>query len=89
MLGAIALAAGALITAPVLVWLHHRPLDLTSLVGGMTLAGAFIRPVLSVEYSVDTPLLAAVALVATALLASVFAAWRAARVSPADAMTAR
>jgi ABC-type lipoprotein release transport system permease subunit len=55
----------------------------------MTLAGAFIRPVLSVEYSVDTPLLAAVALVATALLASVFAAWRAARVSPADAMTAR
>lgn len=89
MLGALALAAGALLTAPVLVWLHRHPLDLTSLVGGMTLAGAFVRPVLSVEYSFDAPALAAVALLVTAITASLFAAWRAARIPPAEAMTAR
>jgi ABC-type lipoprotein release transport system permease subunit len=88
-LGALSLAAGALLTAPVLAWLHQAPLDLTALVGDMSFAGALVRPVLRVEYSLDGPLMSAVGLLITAVLAALYPAIRAARVPPADALAGR
>jgi putative ABC transport system permease protein len=88
-LGALSLAAGALLTAPVLAWLHQAPLDLTALVGDMSFAGALVRPVLRVEYSLDGPFTSAVGLLITAVLAALYPAIRAARVPPADALAGR
>jgi ABC-type lipoprotein release transport system permease subunit len=88
-LGLLSLAAGALLTAPVLAWLHHAPLDLTALVGDMQFAGALVRPVLRVEYSLNGPLMSAVGLLVTAVLAALYPAIRAARVPPADALAGR
>jgi ABC-type lipoprotein release transport system permease subunit len=88
-LGLLSLAAGAVLTAPVLAWLHHAPLNLTALVGDMEFAGALIRPVLRAEYSVSGPVLSAAGLLVTALLAALYPAIRAARVPPADALAGR
>jgi ABC-type lipoprotein release transport system permease subunit len=88
-LGLLALAAGAAITAPVLVWWHHTPLDLSWLIGNLELAGALVRPVLRIEYSADGPVLGAVGLLVTAVLAALYPAVRAARVPPADALAGR
>ena len=88
-LGVLALAAGAVITAPVLVWWHHTPLDLGWLIGDLELAGALVRPVLRVEYSAEGPLLSAAGLFLTAVLAALYPAVRAARVPPADALAGR
>jgi ABC-type lipoprotein release transport system permease subunit len=88
-LGLLALAAGAAITAPVLVWWHHTPLDLSWLIGDLELAGALVRPVLRIEYSADGPVLGAVGLLVTAVLAALYPAVRAARVPPADALAGR
>lgn len=88
-LGLLALAAGALLVAPLLVWFHNSPPDFSGLVGGFTMAGALIRPVLRVEYSVEAPLVSAAALLATAVLAALYPAYRATRVPPADALAGR
>jgi putative ABC transport system permease protein len=88
-LGLISLAAGAVLTAPILLWWHHSPPDLSHIVGGFTMAGALVRPVLRVEYSVQAPVLSAVALLLTTLIAALYPAWRAARVPPADALAGR
>ena len=88
-LGLLALVAGALVTAPVLVWWHHTPLNLGWLIGDLELAGALVRPVLRIEYSADGPLLAAGGLLVTAVLAALYPALRAARVPPADALAGR
>ena len=88
-LGLLALGAGALITAPVLVWWHHTPLNLAWLTGNLELAGALVRPVLRIEYSADGPLLSAAGLLVTAVLAALYPALRAARVPPADALAGR
>ena len=88
-LGVLSLAAGAAITAPVLMWWHHTPLNLGWLIGNLELAGALVRPVLRIEYSVDGPLLSAAGLLVTAVLAAVYPAIRAARVPPADALAGR
>ncbi len=88
-LGLMGLAAGAVITAPILVWWHHHPLNLSGLIGNLELAGALIRPVLRVEYSTDGPILGAVGLLVTAVLAALYPAVRAARVPPADALAGR
>lgn len=89
MLGALALAAGALITGPVMVWWHNSPPDLSFLVGGFSWAGSQWRPILRVEYSVETPIVSAVALFFTALFAAIYPAWQATRVPPADALADR
>ncbi len=89
MLGAFALVAGALLTAPILVWWHRSPPDMSFLYGGFTMAGALVRPVLRVQYSLEAPLLAAAALLVTAVLAAAYPAWRATRVPPADALSDR
>ncbi len=88
-LGLLSLAAGALITAPVLVWWHHTPLNLAWLIGDIELAGALVRPVLRIEYSADGPILSAAGLLVTAVLAALYPALRAARVPPADALAGR
>jgi ABC-type lipoprotein release transport system permease subunit len=88
-LGAIGMAVGAIVTLPVLVWWHNAPPDMSWLFGGFTMQGALIRPVLRVEYSWSMAVYAAVALFATVSLASVYPAFRAARVPPADTMAGR
>lgn len=86
MLGVLALAAGVVVTLPVLVWWHNWPPDLTSVFRGFTWQGAMWRPILRVEYSVDAPVVSAVALFVTSGLAAIYPAWRATRVPPADAL---
>jgi ABC-type lipoprotein release transport system permease subunit len=88
-LGLLSLVAGAILTAPLLAWLHRAPLDLTALVGDMEFAGALVRPVLRVEYSVAAPLMSATGLLVTAVLAALYPALRAVRVPPADALAGR
>lgn len=85
-LGALALAAGVAITAPVLVWWHNAPPDLTALLSGFTWNGALWRPILRVEYSADAPVYSAVALFLTSSVAAAYPAWRATRVPPADVL---
>jgi len=88
-LGLLALAAGAALGAPLLMWLHDSPPDLSRLVGGFTMAGALVPPVLRVEYSVRAPVTSAAALLITSLVAAVLPAYRASRVPPADALAGR
>jgi ABC-type lipoprotein release transport system permease subunit len=79
-LGLLGLAAGAVITAPV---------NLSWLIGNLELAGALVRPVLRIEYSTNGPILGAIGLLVTAVLAALYPAVRAARVPPADALAGR
>ncbi len=88
-LGVLSLAAGAVLAAPLLVWWHHSPPNLAALFGDLEMAGALIRPVLRVEYSVDGPVYSAVGLFITSVLAALYPAFRAARVPPADALAGR
>jgi len=89
MLGVLALAAGAVITAPVMWWWHNAPPDLSWFVGSFSWSGAQWRPILRVEYSTETPLISAVALFFTSVVAAIYPAWRATRVPPADALADR
>ena len=57
------------------------------LYGELTLMGALMRPSLRVEYNVVVWAQAAVALLATAMLAALYPAARAARVPPADTLS--
>ena len=88
-LGALSLAVGAAITGPVMVWWHGSPPDLTRYLEGFEYIGAQWRPVLRVEYSVDAPIITAVALLATTIISAVYPAWKATRVPPADALADR
>lgn len=88
-LGSLSLVAGALIAAPVVYWWHVSPLDLSGVVGDMTMSGALFRPVFRAEPSVSTPLVSAIALLLTSILAALYPAWRATRVPPADALGGR
>lgn len=88
-LGAVGLAAGAALTLPVLVWWHNAPPDLSWLFGQTTLLGALVRPTLRVEYPWTMVGEGAVWLFATAALAALYPAIRAARVPPADTLAGR
>ncbi len=88
-LGLVALAAGAVLAAPVVVYFHEFPLDISSFVGTYNFMGSAIRPLLSAEYSWDGPLVTALALVGTGVASALCAAWRAVRVPPADALASR
>ena len=88
-LGALALAAGAAITFPLMVWWHRVPLDMSWLFGDFTMLGALMRPVLRIEYPWSMTVQAAVALFLTAALAALYPAIRAARMPPADTMAGR
>jgi len=89
LLGILALAAGALITWPVMVWWHNAPPDLSGFVGGISWAGSRWRPILRVEYSTEIPIYSALALFVTSVVAAVYPAWRATRIPPADALADR
>ncbi len=88
-LGAIALLAGSLVTAPILMWFHNAPPDLSGVTGGFSFGGSQWRPILRVEYSLDGPLVSGLALFFTAIFAAFYPAWRATRVPPADALADR
>ncbi len=88
-LGAVSLLAGALVTAPIMVWWHNVPPNLSGIVGGFSYAGSMWQPLLRVEYSVEAPLVSALALFLTAVLAAVYPAWKATRIPPADALADR
>jgi len=88
-LGAIGLALGAAVTGPVLVWWHNAPPDLTPLFGEFTMIGALVRLRLRVEYPWVMMAQGAFALFATAALAALYPAIRAARVPPADTLAGR
>ncbi len=85
-LGVVALAAGALISVPVLYWLHNYPPDLSAMFGDFTMSGTVVRPVLRAEYSVDGPVISAVALLLTSILSALYPAYRAVKIMPADAL---
>jgi len=86
-LGVISLVAGVAITVPILVWWHTAPPDLSWLYGEFTMFGALIRPVLRVEYKPVVAVVTGFALLATALLAALYPAARAARLPPADTLS--
>ena len=85
-LGILALAAGAVLSAPVLYWLHNYPPDLSNLFGDFTMAGAVVRPVLRADYTVDGPLASAAGLLLTSVLSALYPAYRSVRIPPADAL---
>jgi ABC-type lipoprotein release transport system permease subunit len=86
-LGAISLVLGVSIALPVMTWLYHAPPDLSWLYGDYTFLGALIRPVLRVQPDLGTAVWTGVALLATATVASLYPAARAARVPPADTLS--
>lgn len=86
LLGALALGAGVLLTAPVMWWWHNAPPDLSAVVGSFSWSGAQWRPLLRVEYSAQAPVTSAVALFLTSVLAAIYPAWKSTRVPPADAL---
>ncbi len=88
-IGAVALVGGVLITAPVMWWWHTAPPNLSSVVGSFSWSGAQWQPILRVEYAVEPPIVSAIALFLTSVLAAVYPAWKATRVPPADALADR
>ena len=85
-LGVVAVAAGVLISLPVLYWLHNYPPDLTTMFGDFTMSGTVVRPVLRAEYSLDGPIVSGVALLITSILSALYPAYRAVKILPADAL---
>lgn len=88
-LGGISIAIGAVGAAVMVVWWHYAPLDLSGLIGGFSMMGSFIRPVLRTEYPYAMFYRAALALLATAVLASLYPAYRAIRIPPAETLAGR
>ena len=86
-MGLLSLALGAGITWPIMVWWHNAPPDLSWLYGELTAFGTLMRPTLRVEYNVAVWIQAGLALLATALLAAIYPAARAARIPPADTLS--
>ena len=85
-LGIVALTVGAALSVPVLYWLHNYPPDLSNLFGDFTMAGSVVRPVLRAEYTLEGPLVSAVALLVTSILSALYPAYRAVKIPPADAL---
>lgn len=88
-LGLLSLAAGVVLTFPILVWWHHFPLDLSAVFGGFEIVGTFVKPVLKTEYPWAMIFFTAFALLLTVVTAALYPAVRAARLAPADVLTGR
>jgi ABC-type lipoprotein release transport system permease subunit len=88
-LGLLAVAVGALIALPLVLWLMHYPVDLTSVAGEQMFMDTLFRFVLRVEHSWEIPIRGAAALVATAVLAALYPAFGANRVPAAEALAGR
>jgi ABC-type lipoprotein release transport system permease subunit len=88
-LAAVSLAAGVVLTLPVLAWWSAAPPDMSFLYGGFTMAGGLMRPILRVEWPTAMIFLTGGAMFVTALVAAVYPAIRGARVPPADTLAGR
>ena len=86
-IGVLSLVIGAGVTIPLMVWWHNAPPELTWLTEGIRMFGTLIRPTLRVEYDFAVWAQAGLALLATALLAALYPAARAARIPPADTLS--
>ena len=86
-IGVISLALASSFTFPLMAWWRNAPPSLSLFFDDVTIMGALLVPNLRVEY--DPPLWGwtAAALIATALLAALWPAARAARVPPADTLS--
>lgn len=82
------LAAGGLATAPIYYWLKNTGLDLSGQIGesDMEIAGAAMEPVLRVDINLDSLVVIIVGMIAVTLLAGLYPAWRAGRVTPVEAI---
>ena len=89
LLGLLSLAAGIALAVPLMVLLYENPIDLSRFVDTYSFGGSAVRPMLTVEYSVVGPMLSALALVTTGIVAALLPAWRAVRVPPADSLANR
>jgi ABC-type lipoprotein release transport system permease subunit len=88
-LGVMAVAGGALLATPVVLWLTWFPVDLTAVAGEQMFMETLFRFVLRVEHSWTFPLQAAAGFIATAVLAALYPALRAVRVPAAEALAGR
>lgn len=88
-LGVFAVAAGALISVPLVLWLIHYPVDLTPVAGEQMFMDTLFRFVIRVEHSWEMPIRAAFVLVLTAVGAALYPALRAIRVPAAEALAGR
>ena len=86
-MGVFSLVVASVITFPLMVWWHNAPPDLTWFYGELTMMGALFKPSLRVEYNFAVWAWTGVTLVATALLAALWPAARAARIPPADTLS--
>lgn len=86
-LGLFALVLGVVMTAPVMIWWHNAPPDLTGLVGEIEMMGSVVSLTMQVEYDVNFAVMTAAALLATAVVAAFYPAVRASRVPPADILS--
>lgn len=88
-LGMCSIAAGVVVAMVLLVWWHNAPIDLSRFVGGFSMMGSFVRPVLKAEYPIAIFFQAAGALLLTAVLAALYPAYRAIRTPPAETLAGR
>ena len=86
-IGTLSLAAGAVVTYPLMVWWHIAPPSLDWLYGNTTLGGVLITPSLRIAYDTDSWLWATGALLFTTVLAALYPAARAAALAPADTLS--
>jgi ABC-type lipoprotein release transport system permease subunit len=82
------LIAGGLATAPFYYWLKNTGLDLSGQVGDsdMEIAGAAMEPVLRADIYPDSVVVIIVGIIAVTLLAGLYPAWRAGRVTPVESI---
>jgi len=86
-MGVLSLAIGSVVTFPLMIWWHTAPPDMSWLYGELSAFGTLMRPTLRVEYNFLVWFQAAVALLATAVLAALYPAWRASQAPPADTLS--
>lgn len=86
-IGALSLAAGAIVTYPLMVWWHIAPPSLGWLYGNTTLGGVLITPSLRIAYDLTAWVWTTVALLVTTVLAAAYPALKAAAISPADTLS--
>ena len=86
-MGVLSLVIGVGVTIPLMVWWHNAPPDLSWMTGGISFSGTLLRPTLRVEYDFAVWAQAGLALLATAVLAALYPAARAARIPPADTLS--